>query len=264
MIHKTFGIIGCGNMGESILRGIIERKVFPFSQIFISDVKEERISYIKGEYGVNTLGNKELVKNVDIILLSVKPQEIEFLLNEISPFLNDKLIISIAAGVKIEKIEGILEKAKVIRVMPNLCVRVKKGMSAFSTGRNVGKNDIQIAKEIFSSVGEVIEIKEEFMDAVTALSGSGPAYVFYFIEALIEAGEELGFSKDTAKLLSIKTLEGAIKLLGEEDPISLRKKVTSKGGTTEAAIKFMEENNLKGIIKKSLIKASERSKELSN
>ena len=260
------GIIGCGNMGEAILKGVLERKLFSTSQSFISDISKERLSYIREEYGVNiTRSNKEVVEKASVILLAVKPQEMNSLLEEIkSEWREDKLAISIAAGIKISKILEKLGRAKVVRVMPNLCVKVKKGITAMASSSNVDERSKELARKVFSSIGEVVEVEERLMDAVTALSGSGPAYVFYFLESLMEAGVTLGFSPSLAYLLSFKTLEGAVELLkGGESPATLRKRITSKGGTTEKALKYLEEKKFKEIVKEALGKAYLRSKELS-
>lgn len=262
----NFGIIGCGNMGEVILKGVIEEKLALPGQVWVSDVSRERLNYIKKTYGVNTSSNnKEVVEKSSLILLSIKPQEMHSVLSEVkSAWKKDKAAVSIAAGVKIATILQQLGEARVVRVMPNLCIKVRQGMTALSFSSQVREEEKEMVRKIFSSVGEVVEVEEEAMDAVTAISGSGPAYVFYFLEALVEAGEHLGFSRPLAYLLAFKTLQGAVELLKEEEnPALLRKRVTSKGGTTERALNYLEEKEFKEIIREAVAKAYLRSRELS-
>ncbi|NOZ64357.1 MAG: pyrroline-5-carboxylate reductase [Caldiserica bacterium] len=262
----NFGIIGCGNMGEVILKGVLEEKLTLPWQVWASDVRRERLNYIKNTYGVNvTNNNEEVVEKSSLILLSIKPQEMHSVLAEVkSAWQEDKVAVSIAAGVKIARILQQLGEAKVIRVMPNLCIKVKQGMSAIAFSNKVRKEEKEAVRRIFSSVGEVVEVEETAMDAVTAISGSGPAYVFYFLEALVEAGEHLGFSHSLAYLLAFKTLQGAVELLKEgDDPADLRRRVTSKGGTTERALNYLKEKEFKAIIRSAVEKAYLRSRELS-
>ncbi len=190
----------------------------------------------------------------------------ESLLKEISPFLTSShLIISIAAGIKISFIEKRVKKTMpIIRVMPNLPILIGEGMSVYCISKTVSKEDEKIAEEIFGSVGKVLKLEEDKLDAVTALSGSGPAYVFYMLEAMIEAGIELGLTEEQSKTLSVQTIIGAAKMIEKgEDPAILRKKVTSPKGTTEAALKVLMDTKWKEALIQAIKKAEQRSKELS-
>ena len=236
------GIIGAGNMGMAIASRIK-------GKVFLSD-KNRRIS-----------DNVTVAKRSDIIILAVKPQDIGEVLREIRPYVKEKLIISIAAGVATSSIEKALGKARVIRVMPNMPAMVGKGISAVTRGRFAKPEDLKIAFGIFSKVGEVAEIKENMMDAVTAVSGSGPAYYFLFTHLLAKAGEANGLEKGLAMKLAKAAFIGAAETACRKD-LSMEefvKKVASKGGTTEAALKAFEQGKLGAIIKKAVKAAAHRS-----
>ena len=277
-IDEKIGFIGAGNMAEAIGAALVQKGIFDKSNISMSDINEERLSFVKGKYGIQTTTNStDLVRENDIIVLSVKPQVMDKVLGDIrGSFETDKrkLFISIAAGITTEKIEeylyrGLSDEQKellpVVRVMPNTPCMVFSGMSAMGCNKNCNTKDVFITRVILESMGKVIQVDEKEIDAVTAMSGSGPAYVFYFIESMIKAGIDLGFSDDVAGLLTLETFKGAIKLLEEshDTPQKLRENVTSKGGTTEAALKVMETSNLKEIIAKAIKAAQQRSVELS-
>jgi len=268
MINKKIGIIGCGNMGEAILNrlsNILEKSI----SIMVSEFDAKRREYIQSKYKVIVeIDNNEVVKFADVVILAVKPKDIESVLkSEVCCGVSkDKLLISIAAGITTKYIERIVGKEiPVIRAMPNMAATIGESVSSLSAGRAVKPEDMKLAKEIFLTIGDVIEVDEELVDAVTAVSGSGPAYFFYMIEALIEAGYAAGLKDDVAKKLVLKTALGSAKLLEtlKEDPAILRSKVTSKGGTTEAAIKVFESKKFKNIIKDAVKAAEARSKELS-
>jgi len=268
MINKKIGIIGCGNMGEAILARLSE-KLEKSTMIMVSEFDAARRDYIFEKYKIIVaVDNNLVVKNSDVIILAVKPKDIEGLLKDeiaigASP---KKLIISIAAGVTTKYIESIIGKdVPVIRMMPNMPAIIGRAVSSLSPGKAVKKGDIDAAKEIFSAIGDVVEIDEGLVDAVTAVSGSGPAYFFYLMEAMAEAAESLGLPAEVTKKLVLKTAVGGTLLaeyLGEE-PAALRAKVSSKGGTTEAAISVFEKKKFKSIIKTALKEACKRSKKLS-
>ncbi|MDP2922060.1 MAG: pyrroline-5-carboxylate reductase [Candidatus Omnitrophota bacterium] len=239
------GIIGFGNMGSAIASRV---KV----KTLISD-KNKRIS-----------SNVSVAKNSDTIILAVKPQDIKDALKEIRPYVKNKLVISIAAGVRTALIEKLLPGARVIRVMPNMPALAGKGISAITRGRGAKAVDMKKACGIFSKVGEVVEVKEDMMDAVTAVSGSGPAYYFLFTYLLAKAGEGVGLDKKLSLKLAIQTLIGAAELVKSKDIAleELVKRVASKGGTTEAALKVFKKENLESIIKKAVKRAAHRSKQL--
>jgi len=278
--NKKIGFIGAGNMGEAITGALVKAQIEP-SQIYLSDVSNERLKLIQEKYKVNIMNdNSKLFDECQIVILAVKPQIMDEVLgkiieNENYKILERKIVISIAAGITIEKIENFLFKSltekdiknlPIVRVMPNTPALVQCGMSGLSFNKNVVEEDAKIARSIFQSMGQVLEFPEKSLDAVTAISGSGPAYVFYFIEAMIEAAKNLGFSKKEAEILTIETFNGSIKLLKQmnDSPEELRRKVTSPGGTTEAAIKVMEKESLKDIINSGIKAAENRAKELRN
>jgi len=238
-------IIGAGNMGMAIASRIK-------GNVLLSD-KNKRIS-----------DNSTVAKRSNIIILAVKPQDIGDVLKEIKPYAEGKLIISIAAGVTTLSIEKALGRIRVIRVMPNMPAMVGKGISAITPGRFAKKSDLKIASGIFSKVGDVVEVKENMMDAITAVSGSGPAYYFLFTHLLAKAGEasglEKGLAAKLAKAVFIGTAEAACrKELSMEEFV---KKVASRGGTTEAALKVFKQENLEAVIKKAVKAAAYRSKQL--
>lgn len=268
MITKKIGIIGCGNMGEALLSrlsNIVEKSV----SLMVSEFDAKRRDYIQSKHKIIVeIDNNLVVKFADVIILAVKPKDFDGLLkNEICCGVSkNKILISIAAGVTTGYIEKIVGKdIPVIRVMPNMAAAIGESMSAISAGSSASAKDMQIAKEIFSTVGDVVEIDEKLIDAVTAVSGSGPAYFFYLIESLIDAAVAAGLDKDVAGRLVLKTALGSAKLLEalKEDPAVLRAKVASKGGTTEAAFKVFESKKFKDIVKKAVGAAQKRSKELS-
>lgn len=267
MLKKRIAFLGVGNMAAALIRGIIEAGLTRPEDITISDIDKEKLGVRSSEFGViGAKDNREAVKEADVIILAVKPKDMEGPLNEIKDSLDSKkLVISIAAGITTSYIEKILKKEiPVIRVMPNTPVAVKEGASAFSIGRYVSQEQEEIAQSIFGAVGKVVRVEENLMDAVTALSGSGPAYIFYIIASLIEAAVSLGLDKKAATTLATQTVLGSAKLLQEtgEEPAALKEKVTSKGGTTEAALLVLDEGKLKEILDKALKAAVKRSQEL--
>lgn len=278
MSLKT-GFIGAGNMAEAIAASIIREKISTPDSVLISDINDQRINLMKTKYSVVPCSsNHELIEKSEIIILAVKPQILKETIKESfkdTDFSKQrKLIISIAAGIKTETIENALysftddsgaENFPVIRVMPNTPSLAGCGMSGISKGKNADDTDIEKTEKIMKSMGKTLIIEEEKMDAVTAVSGSGPAYFFLFIESLVSAGIKLGFDKDQSFDLVLQTAKGAIALLEQtgETPEDLRKKVTSKGGTTEAALNTFMENNFIETVFKSLKAAADRANELS-
>jgi pyrroline-5-carboxylate reductase len=243
-------------------------------------VRGARLRQLEDTYKINTTQDNTLIfDQVDIIILAVKPQDMDEVLQTLaSTFPHTikgvKLIISIAAGFPIERIEGHLydpldENSKgllpVVRVMPNTPALVLAGMAGMSGNRYAKETDLSQARTILEAIGKVIEFEEEDLDAVTALSGSGPAYIFYVVESLVEAGAGLGLRPSRALTLTLETIKGSIRLLEEtgEAAASLRKKVTSRGGTTEAAFRVLESHLVKEHIVEAVRAAAQRSKELS-
>jgi len=280
-LKLKIGFIGAGNMGEAIVGAIIKAGIFDSSMICVSDISDARLHVLGKKYGVKTMkDNFMLFSQSDIVLLAVKPQQIDQMLSQIAAqknfkVPNRKLVISIAAGIPISKIENLLyapldkisaEKLPIIRAMPNTPALVLAGISGMSSNKFAGAEDIKTARKILEAMGKVIEFNEEDLDGVTALSGSGPAYVFYLVEAMVEGGIAVGLNREDAATLTLSTLSGSIKLMTEqnESPERLRKKVTSPGGTTEAAFMVMTSHRVKESIIKAIAAAARRSKELSS
>ena len=240
---SKIGFIGTGNMAEAIIKGIIANNVFDPQDITASDISQDRLNYIAQSYSLNTTqNNASLLKVCDIVVLSVKPQVMQAVLDSLKESVpQDTLFISIAAGVKVEMITSVLGDVSVVRVMPNTPALVGEAASAiFANEKALAKVDI--ALNIFSAIGKVFQVEDEnLIDAVTAVSGSGPAYFFMMMEEMIKAGVEVGLDYETAKNLTLQTALGSAKLALQADehgetPKDLRKKVTSPGGTTKAAL----------------------------
>jgi pyrroline-5-carboxylate reductase len=265
--NKTVGFIGTGNMGEALIHGLLHGHLCRPEQIICSDVRPERLKAIREASGVKgTSHNVEVVKQADIIILSVKPQIMKQVIEEITKYLDlSKLIISIAAGVPLETIESCAQKElKLVRVMPNICVSVREGASAIAAGKHIHKEDLMIAKAIFDSVGKSLFIEENLLDAVTGLSGSGPAYIFLMIDALADAGVKVGLSRSDSLILASQTVLGAAKMLIEtgEHPGKLKDMVTSPGGTAIAGLHTLEEGGVRTTLINAVEVATQRSKAL--
>lgn len=266
--NKTIAFIGAGNMGEALIRGLLAGRSVVASQIIATDVRAERRDFFAKTFGVRAIGdNLEAVKEADIVVLAVKPQHVDDVLLGFKWAMTDgKLLISIAAGVTTARIERYLgERMRVMRVMPNTPALVGMGAAGVAKGAHATDDDLATTESILRAVGICVRVEEKFIDAVTALSGSGPAYIYYVTEAMIHAGVTAGLDRALAKKLAIQTVYGAAKLLAEsgEEPESLRRKVTSPGGTTEAALKVMTERKLAEIFAEAMKAAEKRSRELS-
>ena len=268
MIDKTIGIIGCGNMGEALL-GRLSRVIEKSTKIMVSEANAARRDYIQTTYKIIVApDNHYLVKYSDAVILAVKPQDLDALLKDelCCDASEKKLFISIAAGITTGHIEKLLgPDVPVIRVMPNMPAVIGEGVSALAAGGAARAAHMDLAREIFSTVGEAIEVTEGLMDAVTAVSGSGPAYFFYLMELMVAAAVELGLDGATARRLVVKTALGSAKIIEalHEDPAALRKKVMSKGGTTEAAFRVLEEKGMAAAVTEAIGAACARSRELS-
>ena len=262
---KKIGFIGAGNMGKAMIRGLLDSKSLSPDSIYASDLREDVLISLKDEYGINICpqDNKSLVMESDIIFLSVKPQIIDHILFEIKePVDEQKLIITIAAGVTTKHIEGYLDGCiRVVRAMPNTPALVLEAATAISGGFYSTKEDLDISRHIFSSLGKVVTVDEEQLDAVTGLSGSGPAYVFVIIEALSDAGVKMGLSRDVATTLAAQTVLGSAKLLLETGmhPGRLKDMVTSPGGTAIEGIHTLEEGGIRTNLINAVSAAATRS-----
>lgn len=253
-------------MGEALLKGLVSKKLFLRSHIIISDNRDSRLSFIKKNYRVKvTASNIEAAKNCDVIILALKPQDIGFVLDEIAEIARTKLVISKAAGITIDFIKKRTGAKRVVRVMPNTPALIGFAMTAIAAGGGLKKSDVDIAESIYDCVGETILLNEKDMDAVTAVSGCGPAYFFLLMEAMVDAAQSLGLKKDIALKLVTRTAFGACLLQYSlaEDPLVLRKNVTSEGGATEAALKIFERKGFVATVKVALKAAARRSRQLS-
>jgi len=261
------GLIGGGNMAEAIVRGILASGGLRPRDIRVSDPLPERRNLFAQLMRVKTCqDNCELAAASDVIILAVKPQVIDQVMAEIGPLLGPKiLLVSIAAGTTIGKLAShCAEGTRIIRTMPNTPMLVGRGMVAMSLGQGANQVDADLARHLLAASATVIELPEEKMDAVTAVSGSGPAYFFLLVEALISAGQQVGLSHQEAVQLAETTFAGAAELLasGDVEAAELRRRVTSPGGTTEAAIKSFTADQLTEIVAKAVAAACARSREL--
>ncbi len=266
MINTKIGIIGVGKIGEALIKGLISSRKIDKGNLRSSDIKEERRDYITKNYSVECLeSNIDLVKKSEVVILAIKPSEIKKVLLEIKDVITDKhLLISIAAGVTTDYINKNLEKlVPTVRGMPNTPVLVREGMTVL-TSVNGSNEHLDLAREIFESLGKVTFLEERYLNAVTALSGSGPAYIFMVIEALIEAGVKVGIPREISYLLAAQTTLGSAKMALEtgEHPALLREMVTTPGGVTIDGIIQLEEGKLRTSIINAVVKATERSREL--
>lgn len=265
---RIVGIIGAGNMGEVLIRGLIQSGKVKPADILASDVSSDRLEYISKTYGIRTTdSNTDLVKKASIVIIAVKPQNIDDLLEELASSSHEgHLFISIAAGVTTEKLAAKMHhRSGIIRVMPNAPASVLAGIAALCPGRNVSPSDLQRAVSIFECVGRTVVIKNEaLMDVVTGLSGSGPAFVFLVIESLSDAGVQLGISRKESSLLAAQTVYGAAKMLLEtgKHPSELKDIVATPGGTTFAGLKMLEKGNFRSTIMEAVEAATVRSREL--
>ncbi|MDY6964503.1 MAG: pyrroline-5-carboxylate reductase [Halobacteriota archaeon] len=259
---KKIGFIGAGNIGEAIIRSIIKSGLYSPDEIITGDVDESRLRYLKENFDVSvTNKNEEVAKKSKVVILAVKPNHIEEVVSEIGPLMDkDKLIISVAAGIRTERIER--DGGRVIRVMPNMACIVGESVSAICRGKFATEEDEVIAREIFITVGKVVTIKEDLMDVVTGFA-SAPAFVFMIIEALADGGVHEGLDRVTALELAAQTVLGAAKLVLEtkKHPEELKDMVTSPGGTTIRGIRVIEEHRVRFALMYAVIEATERSRE---
>lgn len=265
LTNKCIGFIGVGVMGSSIIKSLLKGFI-KSGQICINDKSQEKLEKVAHDYKVEIKSVGGIGQNCDVIFLAVKPQDLAAVLADLRQTIKPgSLIISIAAGKTIKFIETELKSSNpVIRAMPNTPAQVGKGISAISAGTHTKVEHVEIASELFKASGAVVEVSERDLDAVTALSGSGPAYFFSFIEAMVKAGTELGLSDEIATKLAIETITGSAAMLKESglDAATLRKNVTSPNGTTAAALQIFSDNNLEKIIFQAMSAAKNRAQEL--
>lgn len=268
MNSKKIAIIGGGNMGVALAKGVIQTKWAEPQRIIIAEPLKEKYDQLKEIVkGINvTHSNLEAAKFADVIVLSIKPQIMLRVIDEIKPALKDsKLLISVAAGItttEMEKRAGV--KMPIVRAMPNIAAVVREAATAICPGKYATEDHMAVAKHIFESVGIVVNVEEYLMDAVTGLSGTGPMYVFQILEGLSDGGVKAGLSRDTANILAVQTLIGSSKLIQEtkEHPAKLKDLVTSPGGTAISALHSLERNGLKALLIDAVEVAAKRSGEL--
>ncbi|MBP2662615.1 MAG: proC [Firmicutes bacterium] len=266
LINKQIGFIGGGAMAESIIRGILSAGLVMPSQIMVNDISSERLAHLSSSFAIaTTLDSQEIVKQSDILFLTVKPQVISGVIDTIAPIVTKTtIVVSVAAGVPIDMLQSKMSGVPIIRVMPNTPVAVGEGMSAMALGKYATKAVSDPIAQVFASVGQVVTVSEDSMDAVTGLSGSGPAYAFVVIDALADAGVRVGLSRQTSILLAAQTLMGAAKMILEtnEHPAKLRDMVTSPGGTAIAGVHILEQKGVRAALIDAVVAATKRSREM--
>jgi pyrroline-5-carboxylate reductase len=267
MKTRRLGFLGAGNMSEALIKGLLHAKVLPPERILASDVKGDRLDHLHKVHGIRTTtDNHLLLRESDVLVLAVKPQAIDKVLTEVGADLrSDQLVVSVAAGVPIAALEARLPAgARVVRSMPNTPATVQAGATAIAGGAHAREDDLRIARELFEAVGRVVVLDEGLLDAVTGLSGSGPAYVMLIIEALADGGVKVGLHRDTALLLAAQTVFGSARLLLEtgEHPGRLKDMVTSPGGTAIAGLHTLESGGLRKTLMDAVEVATRRAAEL--
>lgn len=265
-MSARIAILGGGVMGETLLAAILGSG-HDAADMVISEKRDQRAAELRQMYGVSVTDNAEAVTDADLVLIVVKPQDVQDLLGEIAPSVGPgTTVVSLVAGVRISTIEDALAKGVgVIRAMPNTPALVGEGMFGISPGRTVSDDQLEVVVELLGSGGTVVVVDESRQDAVTAVSGSGPAYVFYLAEAMIAGGVDAGLDEDTARVLAAQTLVGASKLFAEstESAGELRRRVTSPNGTTAAAIAAFDDHGVMAALVDGVRAAAARSAELS-
>jgi pyrroline-5-carboxylate reductase len=267
MLNKKIVLIGGGNMGKSLLRGILKAGLTPASNLTVADIHPGKLESLHKEYGVPiSKQSRAVVRGAEIVILAVKPMTLNDVLDEIRDEVRpEQLFISIIAGVESTYIRDRLGKNNpVIRVMPNIAATVDAAASAIACCEPAGEEHLAVAEAIFAAVGDVVRVEEEHLDAVTGLSGSGPAYIYMIIEALCDGGVKVGLPRDVAMRLATQTVFGAAKLVKEtgQHPAALKDQVTTPGGTTIAAVHELEERGLRAMLISAVVTATDRSRAL--
>ena len=267
---STIGFIGGGNMAEALIKGIVAAGIYAPENVLVSDIRDDRLEFLADIYGITVAeSNSQVATGAETVVMSVKPQMMIEVLESVKDAIgSDRLVVSIAAGITVANIAAVLGEVAIIRVMPNTPALIGQGASALYANERA-KPQLEKALSVFSSVGKAVVVDEEnLIDAVTAVSGSGPAYFFLLMEEMIRAGVELGLNEAVAKDLVLQTAKGAGLLAAEADkngesPAELRRKVTSPGGTTEAAIKVFNEGKMGELVSAAITRARDRGRELS-
>lgn len=266
-ITSVIGFIGAGNMAGALVRGLLgERVVAPARLWATNRSNDARLEALRNQYGITvTRSKREIAGAASVLILAVKPKDMSEVLRELDGLVRrDHLVISVAAGVPLRTIEAAFPDAAVVRAMPNTSAAVQESATALAAGTRAGAAHLSTAEAIFRAVGDVITVEEELLDVITGLSGSGPAYVYRLIEAMIHAGTELGLEAPLARRLAIQTLVGAARMLetSREDPGELRERVTSPGGTTMAALRALEDRGFAAAVREAVGRAADRAREM--
>jgi pyrroline-5-carboxylate reductase len=264
---NTIGFIGAGNMAEAMIKGILRQELVPAKSIFAADPRKDRLAYLVDKYDIRTsTNNRDVAQSADVLVLSIKPQVLPKVMKGINlDVRSDALVLSIIAGARISVIVEGLRHASVVRAMPNTPGQFGQGMTVWTTTPHVSEKQRQQAQQILQALGKEIWMDDEgYLDMATALSGTGPAYVFLFIEALIDAGVHMGFSRHIAEEMVIQTIKGSVTVVEElaRHPATLRNMVTSPGGTSAAALYELEKGGFRTILSKAVFAAYRRSAEL--
>ncbi|MBI3998433.1 MAG: pyrroline-5-carboxylate reductase [Armatimonadetes bacterium] len=265
-METAIGFIGAGNFTEAMIRGLRAAGIDGGRILATTRSRFDRVERFHTTWGIVAVRNKaDLVASAPTLILAMKPQDLKDAMAELSPLITDRhLVITVLAGVRCATIEGYVSGAPVVRAMPNLPMAVQASTTALAYGRDAAPEHRSAAKALFALVGDTFEVNEDLMDAVTALSGSGPAYVYLMMEALIDVSLQVGFSLDTAKDMAVQTIFGTAKLVKETgaDPADLRRRVTSPGGTTAAGLAVLEERGFRAALIDAVLRATERAREL--
>ena len=264
---RRLAVVGGGNMGEALLEGVIAAGWASPDDLVVAETVDARREHLAAHLGVHVVEKaREAADEAPTVVLAVKPQDVAAVLSDLAGSIpQDGLLISIAAGVPLSVLErGIGPGVPVVRVMPNTPALIREGVAALSAGRHADDVHLDLACEILGAVGDVVRVAEKYLDAVTALSGNGPAYVFLLAEALIDGGVSVGLPREVSAALTRKTIAGAGRMLLQTDrsPVDLRAMVTSPGGTTAAAMRVLEASGFRSIFYEALAAATERSREL--
>lgn len=265
--NKKIGFIGAGAMAGALMTGVAGAKLVAPENIFASDPNRSQLEILKNNLGINQCGNnRELVEKSDLIVLAVKPSVVQDVLADIREAVRpEQTVVCIAAGITTSFLEALLPNGTtVVRVMSNTPALVGEGATAIALGRNAGPEQEALVQELFKSVGRVVTVKEELMDSVTGLSGSGPAYGYVILEALSDAGVQVGLPRDVSTMLAAQTLLGAAKMVLEtgENPGRLKEKVTTPGGTTISGLFALEDGGVRAALIKAVVAATKRSQEM--
>ncbi|MCG3111450.1 MAG: pyrroline-5-carboxylate reductase [Candidatus Manganitrophus sp. SB1] len=265
-LPTRLSFLGSGNMAEAIMKGVLAAGLFKAGDLLASDTSEARLKSIHQKYGIRTTrNNREAVREGDLVILGVKPLGVDGVLAEIKSELKEKVLVSVAAGVPLARLAAGLEReAKIIRAMPNAPALVQAGATALAPGKGVEQETLDLVLQIFDSIGKSWILEERYLDAVTGLSGSGPAFVFVMIEAMADGGVKSGLSREVALALAVQTVLGAAQMALQtgDHPARLKDFVASPGGTTIAGLHKLEEGKVRSAFISAVEAATRRSEEL--